>query len=157
FSTGTDTQIRPAAYTPPGAAAPVADLPGAALSLPSPGVPSIPTSSAEQYNCGVVTRTSGTEPTFWDKCKGTVAAVPGWVGVGQGNRPLFQSDHTFDSFISPISNPFYFEDPRSLTELRPVFFWQWAPRGNPIYHGSDIEYLGLQARLAVTDVLSFTM
>jgi hypothetical protein len=105
----------------------------------------------------VVTRTSGTEQTFWDKCKGAVVAVPGWVGVGQGNRPLFQSDHTFDGFISPISNPFYFEDPRSLTELRPVFFWQGAPRGNPIFHGSDIEYLGLQARLAVTDVLSFTM
>src|SRR5690349_21238803 len=25
------------------------------------------------------------------------------------------SDHCFDRFISPISNPFFFEDPRSLT------------------------------------------
>src|SRR5262249_38412867 len=31
------------------------------------------------------------------------------------------SDHCFDSFISPISNPFFFEDPRSLTEARGIF------------------------------------
>ena len=31
------------------------------------------------------------------------------------------SDHCFDRFISPISNPFFFEDPRSLTEVRGIF------------------------------------
>jgi hypothetical protein len=156
-----DNQLRPAAYTPAGPTYPAPTPPGPelpALSLPASPLPGVPTSPAEQYNCGVVTRTAGTEHPFWEKCKGAVVAIPGMVGIEpSGGRPLFQSDHTFDSFISPISNPFYFEDPRSLTELRPIFFWQGAPRGNPIYHGGDIEYLGLQARLAVTDVLSFTM
>jgi hypothetical protein len=31
------------------------------------------------------------------------------------------SDHCFDRFVSPLSNPFFFEDPRSLTELRGIF------------------------------------
>ncbi len=31
------------------------------------------------------------------------------------------SDHCFDRFISPISNPFFFEDPRSLTEFRGIY------------------------------------
>jgi hypothetical protein len=34
---------------------------------------------------------------------------------------MLPSDHCFDSFISPISNPFFFEDPRSLTESRGIF------------------------------------
>ena len=34
---------------------------------------------------------------------------------------LLPSDHCFDSFISPVSNPFFFEDPRSLTEARGIF------------------------------------
>ena len=36
------------------------------------------------------------------------------------DRIAFQSDCAFDHFISPITNPFLAEDPRSLTELRPL-------------------------------------
>jgi len=74
-----------------------------------------------------------------------------------GGRPLFQSDHAFDGFISPLSNPFYFEDPRSLTEIRPLFLYQSTPIRNSVFHGGDIEFAGLQARLAVTDCLSLVM
>jgi hypothetical protein len=160
---GADTQLRPAAYAPPAPVNPGVDASGAVLSAPTlvppPGVPAVPTSPAEQYNCGVVTRTAGTEHPFWDRCQQWVGEIPGvgYVREISSGRALFQSDHNFDNFISPITNPFYFEDPRSLTELRPLFMWQGTPRGNPVFHGGDIEYLGLQARLAITDCLSFVL
>lgn len=78
-------------------------------------------------------------------------------GEAPGQRAKFQSDPCFDYFISPVTNPFLFEDPRSLTELRPMFLLQTIPNSNPIFKGGNIEYFGLQARLAVTDRLSFTM
>jgi hypothetical protein len=40
---------------------------------------------------------------------------------------LLPSDHAFDSFISPLSNPFFFEDPRSLTEARTIFLYNRLP------------------------------
>jgi hypothetical protein len=158
-----DTQLRPAAYTPTAPVNPVQDVPGVVLSAPtlSPpaGVPEIPASPAEQYNCGVVTRTAGTEHPFWDRCQQWAGEIPGVGYVRQisGGRALFQSDHTFDNFISPITNPFYFEDPRSLTELRTIYMWQGTPRGNSIFHGGDINYLGLQGRLALTDCFSIVL
>jgi hypothetical protein len=151
-----DSQIRPAAYTSPAPATSVAQAPPPntpVLSLPPLSAPAIPTSSAEQYNCGVVTKSPGTEESFWDKCKGAVTGLPSAVT----GRALFQSDHAFDGFISPVTNPFYFEDPRSLTEVRPLFIYQSTPTGNPIFHGGDIEYLGLQGRLALTDCFSLVM
>jgi hypothetical protein len=72
-------------------------------------------------------------------------------------RRLFQSDHAFDNFISPVSNPFLFEDPRALTEVRPIFIYQQTPAHNYLFRGGDIEFFGTQARVAVTDRLSFVM
>ncbi len=86
---------------------------------------------------------------FWGK-------VGGCLGMNNG-RCTFQSDHCFDSFISPVSNPFLFEDPRSLTEIRPVFITQGTPDRNRFFHGGDIEYLGVEGRLALTDRLSVVM
>lgn len=157
-----DGQLRTAAYTPPAPATPTAappapDLPGATLSLPAPGAPGGPANPAEQYNCGVVTRSPGTEPSFWGKCGQFITGIPTAVVNVGGGRPLFQSDHAFDGFISPVTNPFYFEDPRSLTEVRPLFIYQATPIKNPIFHGGDIEYVGLQGRLAITDCFSLVM
>jgi hypothetical protein len=70
---------------------------------------------------------------------------------------LFQSDHCFDDLISPVSNPFFAEDPRSLTELRPIFIFQTMPSSQYLYHTGNIEWYGVQARLAVTDRLSFVL
>lgn len=72
-------------------------------------------------------------------------------------RNIFQSDHCFDYFISPMSNPFLFEDPRSLTEVRPIYMLQTTPHSNPIYGDGTLNWFGLQARLAVTERLSFVM
>ena len=45
-----------------------------------------------------------------------------WCCLGHCDT-WFKSDHVFDGFISPVTNPFLFEDPRSLTEVRPIFMY----------------------------------
>jgi hypothetical protein len=67
----------------------------------------------------------------------------------------FKSDHVFDGFISPVTNPFLFEDPRSLTEVRPIFMYQQIPGRQPDMQGGNIWFFGTQARLAITDRWSF--
>jgi hypothetical protein len=162
LSAPVDGQIRTAGYNPqasPNSVAgfPTLDAPGPTLSAPPAGAPIGVPSAAEQYNCGVVTKSPAAGGAYWDKCwdkcKGFFTGIPSAVS----GRTLFQSDHAFDGFISPVTNPFYFEDPRSLTEVRPLFIYQGAPTGNPIFHGGDIEYVGLQARLAFTDCFSITL
>jgi hypothetical protein len=127
---------------------------GPTLNPPRPVAPGIPATPDERYNCGVVNDPpagAGHSP---------FAAVPAAVGgVGEycGSWCRFRSDHCFDNMISPVSNPFLFEDPRSLTEIRPIFMLQGTPGSNPIYRGGDVVFFGTQARLAVTERLSFTL
>jgi hypothetical protein len=49
------------------------------------------------------------------------------------------------------------EDPRALTEIRPIFMWQRTRESNPIFAGGDNFFGGFQARVAITDWLSFTV
>src|SRR5262249_24403522 len=49
------------------------------------------------------------------------------------------------------------EDPRALTEVRPIFIFQKTPNGNPVFAGGDIEFFGTQARVAFTDRLSLVV
>lgn len=72
-------------------------------------------------------------------------------------QDLFKSDHVFDNFISPVTNPFLLEDPRSLTELRPLFMFQKVPRSQPDFRGGDIWFFGGQARVALTDRISLVI
>jgi hypothetical protein len=58
------------------------------------------------------------------------------------------SDHCFDRFISPISNPFFFEDPRSLTEVRGIFIDNSLP---PTVGRGDVQMWAAQFRGRVTD------
>jgi hypothetical protein len=65
---------------------------------------------------------------------------------------LFQhSDCCYDDFISPMTNPVFFEDPRTLTEARAIFLEHDIP-GN--IGGGDARLLALQLRGAITDRLS---
>jgi hypothetical protein len=64
---------------------------------------------------------------------------------------LLPSDHCFDDFISPLSNPFYFEDPRSLTEIRGVFLDNSLPNS---IQGGDAQVWAAQLRGRVTDRVS---
>jgi hypothetical protein len=70
---------------------------------------------------------------------------------GEKNGGWFRSDHMFDGFISPVTNPFLFEDPRSLTELRPIFIYQRIPTKQQDFLGGNISFFGTQARVAFTD------
>lgn len=70
---------------------------------------------------------------------------------------LKPSDHCFDDFISPMIDFVFFEDPRTLTELRPIFVQhrfpnQLGPANIPA--GGDLQLFALQFRLALTERLS---
>jgi hypothetical protein len=133
---------------------------------PGGGVPPFPGSlpgGEEPYNCGVVAKESsngifhGFFSNLWDDTKKWCENVPSSLqGAFQGgaDRAIFQSDHKFDSFTSPLTNPFLFEDPRALTEFRPIFMWQQTPTNNPVFHGGDNIFVGAQFRVAITDWLS---
>jgi len=64
---------------------------------------------------------------------------------------MLPSDHCFDRFISPISNPFFFEDPRSLTEARGIFIENSLPSG---ISTGDVQVWAGQLRGRVSDRLS---
>jgi hypothetical protein len=122
---------------PPPPAADTAGSPDYSWSEPPPPAPK-PTETARQH-----------KSYFGDWMNG--------LGGGGPEGKCFESDHCFDYFASPVSNPFYFEDPRSLTEVRPIFLFQTIPSHNSVYHGGNAEFLGTQARLAITDQWSFVM
>lgn len=64
---------------------------------------------------------------------------------------LRPSDHCFDDFISPMSNFVFFEDPRTLTELRPIFLSHQLPDS---IGGGDVQLYAAEFRIALTDRLS---
>ncbi len=75
----------------------------------------------------------------------------------RSNGSFPESDHCFDSFISPLTSPFYAEDPRSLTELRPLFVYQTIPASQTNFRGGNINEFVLQGRLAITDQFSLVL
>ena len=75
----------------------------------------------------------------------TTRAAGSWAGW------LVPSDPCFSEFISPITNPTFFEDPRTLTELRFIYARHKVPA--PALGGTVNVFL-LQARAALTENLS---
>jgi hypothetical protein len=65
---------------------------------------------------------------------------------------ILSTDTRFSDFISPISNPVFFEDPRSLTEARVIFLNQHTP---PELGGDSFQVYAMQLRAALTERLSF--
>jgi hypothetical protein len=61
------------------------------------------------------------------------------------------SDHCFDEFISPMTNPVFFEDPRTLTEARGIFLNHKVPLAAG---GGDVQLYAVQLRAALSDRLS---
>lgn len=65
------------------------------------------------------------------------------------------TDTAWSGFISPMSNPVFFEDPRTLTEARFIFaHHNLPPLAGGAIPASDIQVLALQLRAALTDDLS---
>ncbi len=67
------------------------------------------------------------------------------------------SDRCFDDFISPMINFVFFEDPRTVTEVRPIFVTQSVPDaiGGGIPAGGSAQLYALHLRAALTERLSF--
>jgi len=76
---------------------------------------------------------------------------------GSHHRKPFESDHAFDNFASPTTNIFLFEDPRALTEIRPLYIFQTIPGKNSTLQGGNVNYLGTQARVAITERISLVI
>ncbi len=113
--------------------------------------------SEEDYNCGRVNNDADTGGFFTrtgDQIGRCWYDVTQGVSGGSTGRSAFQSDTAFNGFISPVTNPHLFEDPRALTELRPVFIWQRTPNSNYVYQGSNNFFADIQARLAITQNIS---
>jgi hypothetical protein len=101
----------------------------------------------------------GNGPTWWPNREQDLNDLRGQLpSFGEDrDRLAFQSDCAFDNFISPITNPFLAEDPRSLTELRPLYIYQTIPSGQYYYQGGNIQFFGTQARVALTDRFSIVL
>lgn len=97
----------------------------------------------------------GDEPCCGDTCNGCCdACSAGEDGCWLPELVLGcfrQTPCGFDDFISPITNPVYFEDPRTLTEMRGIFLQHKVPVAAG---GGDIQVYAVQVRAALTDRLS---
>ncbi len=85
-------------------------------------------------------------------CDGSAACpaerlVEGLFG-GLGFAP---SDSCYNDFISPITNIVHFEDPRTVTELRPIFIHNEVPNSAG---GGDVQLIAMHVRAALNDRLS---
>jgi hypothetical protein len=68
-----------------------------------------------------------------------------------------KSEACYDDFISPMTNPVYFEDPRQLTEARAIFINHQLPFFNQIpggVQGGTIQLYAVQLRARLTENLS---
>ncbi len=63
------------------------------------------------------------------------------------------SEHCYSDFISPMTNPVYFEDPRQNTEARAIFINHKIPvvAGNP---SGRVQLYAVQIRVRLTENLS---
>jgi hypothetical protein len=99
---------------------------------------------------------------FWTRCgegfkrcwSDVTGSIPGAFQPGP-TRSMFQSDCEFAYFSSPVTNPFFFEDPRALTEIRPVFIWQATPSSNPVWGGGNNFHYAVRGSVAFTPYISF--
>lgn len=60
----------------------------------------------------------------------------------------------FGDYISPVSNPTNFEDPRAVTDVRPIFVVHKLSDKFSVGDGGEAYLLALQARVAITDKFS---
>lgn len=74
---------------------------------------------------------------------------PGGGLLGYGL--IKESDHAFDDFISPMTNPIFFEDPRNLTEARAIFMQHKVPLAAG---GGDVNLYALQLRARLSENVS---
>jgi hypothetical protein len=64
---------------------------------------------------------------------------------------LKRSDHAFNDFISPMTNPVFFEDPRALTEARTIFLTHKVPSA---LGGGSVRLFAVQLRARISENVS---
>ena len=62
-----------------------------------------------------------------------------------------EGGHCFSDFISPMTNPVFFEDPRNLTELRAIFLDHKVPAAAG---DGDVQLYALQVRARLSENVS---
>ena len=62
----------------------------------------------------------------------------------------FRSDHEFDTFMEPVTNPVFFEDPRSKTRMRAFFINQMIPEDSAL-GGGDFQGYHVQVTVALSE------
>jgi hypothetical protein len=141
--------VTPVTHTEPAPSEPIIRAQAPDPTPPSPPPPAGPFIPNNGYDPGAPLDQPLHGPGFWDRCRNVIHGI----GSGNGHQTFPESDHCFDDlgFISPVSNPFFFEDPRALTELRPLFIYQTAPNSTPIFRGGHSEFFGVQGRLAICE------
>lgn len=80
-------------------------------------------------------------------CDGLGGCDDGLLGLGL----IKHSDKCFNDFISPMTNPVFFEDPRTLSEVRFIFLNHNLPAG---LGGNSVQVYAMQVRAAITERLS---
>ena len=86
-----------------------------------------------------------------DECKGGCGKSACSCKSGLLGGLIKPTSSCFSSFISPMTNPIYFEDPRTLTEARLIYMNHNVPTA---LFGNSIQVLAMQVRAAVTEDLS---
>ncbi|MEQ1825795.1 MAG: hypothetical protein ABL921_07600 [Pirellula sp.] len=124
----------------------------------SMSVPMIP-SHAEQPACQSCSNGLANESSWkltgcdsnaaCDSMGGCKTLGSGLLGYGL----IKSSERCYDDFISPMTNPTYFEDPRQLSEVRFIFINHELPviLGNP---AGRIQLYAAQIRVRLTEKLS---
>ncbi len=80
-------------------------------------------------------------------CDGLCGCDDGLLGFGL----IKHSDKCFNDFISPMTNPVFFEDPRTLSEVRFIFLNHNLPTS---LGGNSVQVYAMQVRAAITERLS---
>ena len=80
-------------------------------------------------------------------CDGLGGCDDGLLGYGL----IKHSDNCFNDFISPMTNPVFFEDPRTLSEVRFIFLNHDLPGA---LGGNSVQVYAMQVRAALTERLS---
>ena len=104
-----------------------------------PAMPGGATYFDSAAGCGTTSCTSG--------CTDSCLSDSGLFGRGIIKR----SDHAFSDFISPMTNPVFFEDPRNNTEIRGIFFNHKVPLAAG---GGDVQLYAAQIRARLSENVS---
>jgi len=158
------------ALTSPPAPAPVAEPPLADINptealFPAPARVGVPTAtvtvrspyvlpSTEQPPAGQLPSASPTFGPVTPNIADAAVLAPQWVMPVAPARGFLESDHAFDNFVGPITNPILAKDPRSNTYVRFLFIHNTIPGENAL-GGGDFQVWAAQINLALTERLSF--